>query len=48
MRRALDRLLAAPPPRVDHSLYLGTPRAARLLAELAGRPRDLEALAAIG
>jgi predicted glycosyltransferase len=48
MRRALDRLLAAATPRIDHSLYLGTPRAAGLLVELAGRPREVEALAAIG
>jgi predicted glycosyltransferase len=48
MARALSRLLAADPPRVDQDLYLGTPRAAELLAELAVRPGELEPLAAIG
>jgi predicted glycosyltransferase len=38
LRRALDTLLASPPPEVDESLYDGATRAAEVLAELAGRP----------
>lgn len=38
IRGAIDRLLAAAPPDVDERLYLGTGRAARLLAALASTP----------
>jgi predicted glycosyltransferase len=48
LRASLARLLASPRPPVDEELYLGTQRAAVLLAELARRPVELEPLAVAG
>jgi predicted glycosyltransferase len=48
LRRALDDLLAAPPPRVDESVHDGAARAATLLTDLAWRADARETLAVAG
>jgi predicted glycosyltransferase len=48
LRRALDDLLAAPPPRVDESVHDGAARAATLLTDLAWRADAPETLAVVG